>query len=217
MKWFFRRINIEVYHKSAMETRFPHVHVTIQWQSHSGQPIQSNYVMLHCKKRVLRVNNHNIHTCHSAKIGITAKLKQTQAEMNSALLWRSEKHRKWKERDKIQGSEFIWIHLWCFNRSAFNATVPQSSVGGAWVIRQATTRTCWNTYIVQRKEQEQGREENKRTLTLTATWCHKINMSLNNAKPNYGFTTVEYMICKWSTNCPECTFTNSLLQQFPCS
>lgn len=115
--------------------------------------------MLHCKKRVLRVNNHNIRTCHSAEIGITAKLKQTQAEMNSAPLWRSEKHRKWKERDKIQRSEFIWIHLRCFNRSAFNATVPQSSVGGARVIRRATARTRGNTCIVQRTEQEQGREQ----------------------------------------------------------
>lgn len=141
--------------------------LTVQWQSHSGRPVQSNYLMLHCKRRVLRVNNHNIRTCHSAEIGITAKLKQTQAEMNLALLWRSEKHRKWKERYKIQRSEFIWIHLRCFNRSAFSATVPQSSVGGARVIRRATARTRWNTCVVQRKEQEQGRE-----LKNLNTDCH---------------------------------------------
>lgn len=56
------------------------------------------------------------------------------------------------------------------------------------------------------------REENNRTLTPTATWCHKINTGLNKANLCYDLTAVEYMICSWSTNFPSCTLTNPPLQ-----
>lgn len=54
-----------------------------------------------------RVNNYNFRTCHSAEVGIPAKQKQTQAEMNSDLVCRPKKTQEMKGQGRIQENELI--------------------------------------------------------------------------------------------------------------